>query len=1784
MPRDLFQEFGVKPTSAPPLAGQPPAGRDLLAELGVEPSSAAAPPAGQPPAGRDLFQEFNLDPQGESVRSFKPPSEPRDLLVELGVNDTRDRLNKSVMDIRQTLDVSADESASAARPATGIRTRGGQVLFTEPEPLRDVWDRDVQGEQRAPWTGEGGVIESLPAQMVAGTRNAIANLKRMMAEEGAAQRRPVVEGPAAGETPAGAVTGRAAPGSIKRQQGLLTKDEAAIAGAERDAALAKSDLQLVTPHGINLPQQAVSSLAQSAPPTALGIAAGILTRNPALAMTIAGGGGGAVQAGATYGEAREKGASHRLSATAATIDAILEGVGEALPLRIALKRGSPIMARIYGTMLAEAGQEAATQAMQDLNAYATYNPDMDFRTGWENLKVAALAGAMGGAAYGGAGAAADAGRRRPGAAERGVTIEGEAHRVQPDAGQLVRGVTGAEPAAMPEAEPAEPRKVETATEQPGRDLFAELNVEPPAPTRAEIPGTAAPVATAREDQAPAPARSAVTEVDEAAHEAATSTANDLAQPSSAQVDVGNFPMGHPRIAGLDISIEHPEGSTRSGKDGSWQRRLQDHYGYIKGVPARAPDKEHIDIYVKPGTAPTIDSDVFVVDQVKEDGKFDEPKVMMGYASEDDARAGYRRNYPPDWKGLGGITRVPMRDFAVMLQKPEAFKKPLAARPETGTRAAAGEATEQGEAFTRASLQDALSGKPDTGLRVRVIEGNQTIRGKTGELRSGGMIALDDGAVYAHGPAARFEVLPGTLAATAVPRRSYTTTAEAESAPDADKARPDAIRRALRELFNVPINERGVTVRRAAGIYKVKSQAIRVRNQNDIDVITHEVGHHFSQTNQKVRDLMKQHQAELLAITPDAYAKEPLALRREEGFAEFVRLYLTQKAEASRRAPGFMRDFDAFVDASKKYRPIFDQVQGQIDAWFNLDPVERIMAKVGGEPRGLLDRLQENFGADRLIFEALDNWHPLKLMVADLKPGIAAIADPFKAAHLLSGDAAIIEDWLTSGTVPFDPAQRADPANYGKPLHDIIKPVAKQLRPFSAYLIARRAQELKGRGKENLFTGEEIRAGLALETPAFKAAAAEIYAYQDRLLDYAVEGGFLSQEAAAKFREYTAYIPFFRESEDGAGGRGKGGIFQRLRGGTSNVRDPISNIIQNTANIIHATNRNAVLAKAYQLAQTVPGGGRWIEAIPMPKKAVEVSTERILEQLRREGVKIDTAMAEDLAAMQTFFQPNTLGDDRQRITVVKIDGEPKALQVNNKMLWQALQAFEPLDLGLVGTMLAVPSDLLRAGVTLSPDFMARNFMRDTLSGFIQSKRGLTPGISTIGGFKEVATRSDAYRLYRSFGGAYADLWKGESEQTRRVLEKMAKRGKFDPRTILTPSGIIEVLKRLGSVSEAGTRVAEFKKTAKKGDINSLIDAAYNAREVSVDFGMHGHNKTVRFLTRITPFLNPAMQGFYKMGRTGRDQFFTTVLRGSVLAAFSLALFLRNKDEDWYDEIEQWEKNVYWHLDVGLRDDQGKVIPLRLPKPFEWGAVFGSVPEALAKVAIDKGGKEFGKRLASILADVFTLRAVPTAVLVPGELWANKNLFTGRDIVSESKERLDPELQYGPGTSLTAREVGKATGTSPARIDHLIRGFLGTMGVYGVMLADQALRLAGDYPVAPETTWRRWPVVKAFVHDPDNPNSRYVNEFYELLDKARRAEASFRRYEDDAADAYREKHEEAIGFADAGNQTAQNIAKLRRDSEDTAESREYTAEEKRRLTRDNSALIRMIAKEGIRATQP
>lgn len=144
-------------------------------------------------------------------------------------------------------------------------------------------------------------------------------------------------------------------------------------------------------------------------------------------------------------------------------------------------------------------------------------------------------------------------------------------------------------------------------------------------------------------------------------------------PTDAQKEAGNYKKGHIKIDGFDITIENPRGSERSGVDAggnTWSVTMNNTYGYIRGT--EGVDGDHIDVFLG-----DTGNGVYVVDQVNEDGSFDEHKVMYGFASMDEAKEAYLSNYSPGWKGLGNITGVSKETFKEWIDSSHRKTKPFA---------------------------------------------------------------------------------------------------------------------------------------------------------------------------------------------------------------------------------------------------------------------------------------------------------------------------------------------------------------------------------------------------------------------------------------------------------------------------------------------------------------------------------------------------------------------------------------------------------------------------------------------------------------------------------------------------------------------------------------------------------------------------------------------------------------------------------------------------------------------------------------------------------------------------------------------------------------------------------------------------------------------------------------------------------------------------------------------------------------------------------------------------
>ena len=129
------------------------------------------------------------------------------------------------------------------------------------------------------------------------------------------------------------------------------------------------------------------------------------------------------------------------------------------------------------------------------------------------------------------------------------------------------------------------------------------------------------------------------------------------EPTAAQAAAGNYQKPRVKWNGLDIAIENPAGSTRKG-DG-WQTTMKHDYGYVCG--SQGVDGDGVDVYL--GPALDAATSVYVVHQ-RQAGDwdtYDEDKAMIGFASQDEARAAYLQHYD-DPRFLGPITAMPVDEF------------------------------------------------------------------------------------------------------------------------------------------------------------------------------------------------------------------------------------------------------------------------------------------------------------------------------------------------------------------------------------------------------------------------------------------------------------------------------------------------------------------------------------------------------------------------------------------------------------------------------------------------------------------------------------------------------------------------------------------------------------------------------------------------------------------------------------------------------------------------------------------------------------------------------------------------------------------------------------------------------------------------------------------------------------------------------------------------------------------------------------------------------------------
>ena len=834
---------------------------------------------------------------------------------------------------------------------------------------------------------------------------------------------------------------------------------------------------------------------------------------------------------------------------------------------------------------------------------------------------------------------------------------------------------------------------------------------------------------------------------------------------------------------------------------------------------------------------------------------------------------------------------------------------------------------------------------------------------------------------------------------------------------------------------------------------------------------------------------------------------------------------------------------ALVDAVKKYgeeRGALPEV-GELFFSKNLPTASRVASNLVGEQKGFVDKLRDNFLGMGFRTQYIDKLFPTE---EALKRGGVSDKDAMQAMyylrmhdqrmHLTSQAATVgvperVEKTRRDGTKEFL-IEAKDGANL-KQAFDILKrkDVVKEAgsadaanklvtlymaairgervgydtlnfgRAWASAEIARIEGELKSpklsaEQRTNL-TKRKDRLSKRLDSmpsPAdIKAAKAEIDAnpvlreafnevrdiynqYNRDLLNFNVQTGAISRELANKLLQESDYIPYYRVRDGVAelligketpiriGNLKDSPHLQELVGGDEPVMDFITSSIQNTSMLIDMATHNLAMRNLMFEFRDVG-----LATIGKTKggKAPEGAVTFKVDGVEHYGV-VDTEM----------------------------------LGISSDLLVKGLAGIPTMFPTMIRVM-GMPARFLRRLIVASPVYMARQLFRDSLGASIASGANTVPLLSAL---KQIG-KTDVLEKRGITGG---QVFTGMPEDMSRMIKDM-QAGK------ISFNNGLAWLESKAAQADALTRRSQYESYLQQG--LSEMEATYMALE-SMNFSRRGLSPSIHMASALIPFFNTQIQGLDVLYRSFRGKMPMNerlnvrrklLVRGAMLFGLSFAYALAMQDDEAYKNAKPEDKYGNWFVPL---DMFGIKEPLRLPIPFELGYIFKALPEAIVNIALNEKGaeeaqkalKHIGQQIVPGLSNYFIPQAVKPAL----EVAFGSSIYTGRDIEPAREQGVEPGYRTQSSTTELAKAVGEMTGFSPIKLEFLIRGYTGQMGMAAIAALSAPFAGAGEGPAPATKRYSDLPLIGTLFQPKDA--SGIVDLVYERMNKVRQAQETYERF--------------------------------------------------------------------------
>ena len=713
----------------------------------------------------------------------------------------------------------------------------------------------------------------------------------------------------------------------------------------------------------------------------------------------------------------------------------------------------------------------------------------------------------------------------------------------------------------------------------------------------------------------------------------------------------------------------------------------------------------------------------------------------------------------------------------------------------------------------------------------------------------------------------------------------------------------------------------------------------------------------------------------------------------------------------------------------------------------------------------------------------------------------------------------MQTMIEGGGIGLNPVTKMVERNKNvKALADIVfgKIKADEADASQRYFVARRERDERARGRvgfANLTDSEinEIIKYSETNRPEWKEVAKDLNDWNKGLVKILVDSGVLDKKTGDELSS-VFYTPFYRVLEDdfqssadsvigpkaAASLKNPSDALKKLSGeGTDPVGDLFENIIRNADGIVKAALKNVAMQKAVASMEFAGIAEKVKTKLPGAKNIVTIRDNGKDVFYRVDDPLLMTALATMPQSMQHgIFK-----------AMAKVGGFTRDMITHTPAFTIAsLIRGKEMSYGQDGVSLA-RSTVLAFGRALKANFSEA-----------EKKKGDLPinKIRDITGFGGM-----------SFGMGSPDV----SAEFKRMLRRASKQETtFDSTKRLLGW---YALKRVGESAEMAERIKVYEHHKAKGASDE--DAAWEAYAMA-PFSRRGAGNgflgtVVTTLAPIVPFLNARIQGNFRLlekgihnpfgmrlidRKLGPDKVARGMwLRGMVLMGFSMAMAMLASDDEQWDNENPETKFMYHIAYLGSGPDAPRIL---IPRGFELGTLFGAIPVFMYDAIRKDGGNDLGKLFGLTLQSTFGIN--PPAALAPVlEVVTNYDFFRGRELESAGMESRPKSERFNAETSEAAKVVADAVNSSlgnlprgmrvemsPIQAQHLIKGYLGGVGVWSMQVVDTVLGASGAVPQKPDGFFGD-PVspaalaatalqVNRFVRGKEDMVSRSVGEFYDI----------------------------------------------------------------------------------------